>query len=479
MRVLILLHRWLGVSFCLLFAMWFASGIVMHFVPFPALTEAERFAGLAPLDLAGVKHGPAEAIGASAVSGAERVRIAQRSDGPVYLVSASSAVKALRAGDLSDGAVRSEQLALAIAVDHARLSGLNPSQATFVELATYDQWTVPNGFDIHRPLYRIALNDDAGTDIYVSSTTGEVVLETARRERSWNYAGSVVHWIYPTALRSNWAAWDKTVWTLSLVALIAAVSGAALGTLRIDATRARVVTPYRGWQAWHHILGLVTMTFVLSWIFSGWLSMDHGRIFSRGQFSEAESAIVTGSPAWNAVPLDELRRVAPDTKEVEWFAFDGRIYRRERTGLSTQRLVIADLHADAAWPEREFLDPGELNAVASRLAPACRARAVDSGDDYAPASLMPNAPIFRLVCGEDWFHIDGSSGALLEKLDPSRRAYRWLYSALHTFDVPVLMARPALRTTLIVALCGCGLVFSLTGVIIGWRRLLSCFRPRV
>ena len=40
-RALILLHRWLGVTFCLFFAMWFATGIVMHFMPFPALTEAD------------------------------------------------------------------------------------------------------------------------------------------------------------------------------------------------------------------------------------------------------------------------------------------------------------------------------------------------------------------------------------------------------------------------------------------------------
>ena len=31
-------------AFCLLFAMWFATGIVMHFVPYPTLTEAERVA---------------------------------------------------------------------------------------------------------------------------------------------------------------------------------------------------------------------------------------------------------------------------------------------------------------------------------------------------------------------------------------------------------------------------------------------------
>src|SRR4029079_11520978 len=39
MRLLATLHRWWGVAFCLLFAMWFASGIVMHFVPFPARSE--------------------------------------------------------------------------------------------------------------------------------------------------------------------------------------------------------------------------------------------------------------------------------------------------------------------------------------------------------------------------------------------------------------------------------------------------------
>jgi hypothetical protein len=29
---------------------------------------------------------------------------------------------------------------------------------------------------------------------------------------------------------------------------------------------------------------------------------------------------------------------------------------------------------------------------------------------------------------------------------------------------------------LIVALCGCAFVFSQTGIVIAWRRLLACFR---
>src|SRR5262245_58182295 len=198
-RTLILLHRWLGVAFCLFFAMWFATGIVMHFVPFPALTEAERFGGLAPVDVHAIGHGPAEAVAASAIKDIERVRLLQRSDGPVYLLSGPSGVKALSATDLSSAAVTSEQLALAIAVDHSRRRGLDASQASVVERTHYDQWTVPNGLDPHRPLYRIALHDGAGTELYVSSTTGEVVRDTTRAERWWNYAGSVPHWLYPTA----------------------------------------------------------------------------------------------------------------------------------------------------------------------------------------------------------------------------------------------------------------------------------------
>jgi hypothetical protein len=48
---------------------------------------------------------------------------------------------------------------------------------------------------------------------------------------------------------------------------------------------------------------------------------------------------------------------------------------------------------------------------------------------------------------------------------------------LHTLDIPALNAHPTLRSALIVLLCGCGLIFSLTGVVIGWRRLRLQFSP--
>jgi len=481
MRALILLHRWLGVSFSLLFAMWFSTGIVMHFVPFPALTEAGRIDGLTPIGASQRLSDPATSVNASGIKDATRVRLIQRSDGPVYVVTGRSGISAVRADDLTDAAVKSVPLALKIAEAVARQRGQDTSQLAFADLANYDQWTVPNGFDRHRPLYHFALNDNAGTELYVSSITGEVVLDTKRRERAWNYAGSVTHWLYPTILRRSQSAWDVTVWSLSLVALIAATSGCILGILRARIARRRIVSPYSGWQEWHHVLGLACMTFVLTWIFSGWLSMDHGRLFSTGKLSAAETALIADAPAWESLSSHGAGSISPHAKEVEWFVFDRKFYRRDRIGLDKQVLASLDFSIAEPSSQREFLDVREVSAFMERLASGCDAPMVVHADDnYAAVASMPNAPVYRSVCGGVWFHIDGASGAIIERLDSSRRAYRWFYSALHTLDFPILSARPTLRGALIVILCGLGFVFSVTGVVIGWRRLrLQFSMPRL
>jgi hypothetical protein len=191
------LHRWWGIAFCPLFAMWFASGIIMHFVPFPARS-------------------------ASAVSP----------------------------------------------------PATNPSPAN-TETIDYDQWTVAGDYDRDRPLKRIALNDAAGTEIYISAATGTIVLTTTRAQRLLNYPGSIAHWLYPTELRHHRHAWAVLMWWLSLLATIGAALGVIIGLIRLGASR-----PYRGLQHWHHITGLIFAPFLLAWIFSGFLSMDDGTIFA-------------------------------------------------------------------------------------------------------------------------------------------------------------------------------------------------------
>jgi hypothetical protein len=467
LATLTFIHRWLGIAFCVLFAMWFATGIVMHFVPYPALTEIERVAGLAKIDRSAVRYDAATAARAAKIEEPVRIRLIERPDGPVYIVVSASRTAAVHAADLSPAPVESPALALDIAASHARARGLQARDARVAALEAHDQWSVPNNLDAHRPLYRIALGDTEGTELYVSSITGEVVRDATRFERTWNYAGSVSHWIYPTLLRRDWRAWDATVWTLALAALVTALAGAVLGVLRLRPGRGRLATPYRGWHAWHHWMGLACAVFVLTWIASGWLSMDHGRLFSTGKLDAAQTSALQGA----LVPSDmsASARLPVGAREIEWFVLGSRAYRRDRFDAASQRLIAG---GEPSADPRGFLRADEITGAAQRLSSACgEAQVVHASEAYAIASAMPGAPVYRVVCGDAWLHIDGASGAALEKLDASRRAYRWFYSALHTLDFPALIARPALRTAVIVVLCALGLAFSATALVIAWRRI--------
>jgi uncharacterized iron-regulated membrane protein len=70
-----------------------------------------------------------------------------------------------------------------------------------------------------------------------------------------------------------------------------------------------------------------------------------------------------------------------------------------------------------------------------------------------------------------WYHIDPATGRVVDRMDRSRRAYRWLFNALHSLDFPGLYtARPVWDVVIVSASVG-GFAASITAVVIGWRRL--------
>lgn len=61
----------------------------------------------------------------------------------------------------------------------------------------------------------------------------------------------------------------------------------------------------------------------------------------------------------------------------------------------------------------------------------------------APAKPLP---VLRAVFADEhatWVHVDPLTGAVLGRLDGHRRASRWLFAMLHSWDwVPLLERRP-------------------------------------
>ncbi len=160
---------------------------------------------------------------------------------------------------------------------YAQVTGLPSTRPVHKALLFMDQWSVSSGLHPHRPLHAVALNDPAGTELYVSSVTGEVVRDTSALERGWNWLGANLHWIYPMQLRRHSSIWHWVVVVLSLAGLVSIVTGAVIGFVRLrlwKRYRANDRTPYRGTMKLHHILGLIFLVPLTTYMFSGLLSMN-------------------------------------------------------------------------------------------------------------------------------------------------------------------------------------------------------------
>ncbi|WP_213775196.1 PepSY domain-containing protein [Bradyrhizobium sp. dw_78] len=470
-RWLYVIHRWIGIVTCLLFAMWFVSGIVMMYVAFPQLTNRERVMALPAIAWDRVLVTPDRAMTSAGVASYPRdLRLMMLDDIPVYrLVEWNGAHKTISAmdGRLIDG-ITSEQ-ALAIASHHP--GAVHPQM---IGTITRDQWSVTARYDSLRPLFLVSLGDREGTELYISARTGELALDTTRRERIWNWLGSIPHWIYPTVLRRDGAAWRQVVLWISGICIVVAVTGFWIGILRLRWRRryARgTVTPYRGWMAWHHIAGLIGGIFVLTWIFSGWLSLNPGEYFAARGPTENMAVRYAGHEAPRIIA--SFRSTPPPGAVEARFVWIG--------GRPLMMLTDREGHQTAAGPENgvaTMLSDDEIFAAARRLLPDAAMTThlrLQEFDAYWYSHHNERAlPVLRVGfddAARSWFYIDPRNGDVLGRIDDSRRTYRWLFNALHSLDFPLLLRyRPAWDIVMWL-LSLTGMIVSASGIVIGWRRL--------
>jgi hypothetical protein len=464
-------HRWIGIGTCLLFAMWFISGLVMMYVAFPGLTDRERLAALPEIAWGQVALSPDAALSAAGATRFPRdLRLAMLAGEPVYRITGWNGQRqAISARDGHAITGITPQQALAVAAQHPASHA-----PQFEDTVDRDQWSVSARYDSWRPLYLIALGDDAGTALYVSSRSGEIVLDTTRPERVWNWLGSIPHWIYPTVLRTDGALWRSVVLWISGICMFVAMSGIWIGILRVRLKRRHVggsISPYRGWMAWHHITGFFSGVFVLTWIFSGWMSLDPGRYFAGSRTTEAALQRYAGhDPPTIAAAVP----TPPDSHAVEarfvWLDGQPEILLAARDGRQTM--------ADPVTGGVAGLSLDRIGHAAAGLVPDARVvhrKILTQYDAYWYAHHDDRElPVLRIVfddAANTWFHISPVTGDIVGRSDNTRRGYRWVFNALHSLDFHVLiMHRPA-WDIVVWLLSMAGIVVSVSGVVIGWRYL--------
>ena len=486
-RLLFLGHRWLGIVLCLFMALWFVSGVVMMYVGYPKLTTEERLRSLPALANERCCVSPVEALQAlPAGFGVRGLRLTSIGGEAYFIASggknrfaAVHAAKGQILGEVDDALARRSAAGFA---PNARIVGS--------ERLSEDAWTHSRAMDGHRPLFRIELADDELKYLYVSASTGEVVRDVSLTEYRWNWLGAWLHWLYPLRGGLVDAWWTEILIYTSLLASVLALSGLVIGLMRWrrQLYRHGSRSPYRNlMMRWHHWLGLGFGVVTLTWIASGLFSMNPWKLFDSGaskpleQKWQPQSTWLTANVAGL---LECFRQHGLAASELEWRPFAGDLLVQARTASASRLLQNPSGCAPVAALEADIVQrAGEALMPQARLVEAhwqteydwhYYARVPHTMGGHQEKSL----PVLRLRFAdpaETWLYLDPASGRVVQRLDSHLRVKRWLFALFHSWDwLPLLQSRPIWDVLLVLASLG-GLAISLSGLVLGWRRLA---RPR-
>lgn len=463
-RLILLLHRYLGIAVGALMVMWCLSGVVMMYHSYPVLGEDVRLAHLEPIAWNGCCKIPDTPPGGDRP---ERIGIEMLGGRPVLLLGED-----LRPVDLLTG-----ELIESVSADQAaevanRFTTPHLPQPRLLGLIDRDQWTVSGDFNSARPLFRFGLGDAAGTELYVSSLSGRAVQLTTARERFWNWLGAVPHWLYFTELRRHSAVWSQVVIYASLVGCFLAGLGIYLGVRQLAAQPAGLLSPYVGFKLWHHIAGLAFGVLTLTWVLSGLLSMNPWG-WLQGAGAQSESARIQSAPRSSpkdlAAALHALADSHPAAVSLKAAPLNGRLYFIASTA-GGERLRLDEGGAQAP------LGSADLKFLAQVLAgdgpPITPEFMAQEDNFYFSHHGLAALPVYRLVLASGTrYYLDSVSGMVIAKLDAEARAHRWLHEGLHRMDFAAsVRGRPQWDALMLLLMSGVTLV-CVTGAILGISRL--------
>lgn len=498
----ILAHRYLGIALSLLFVVWFASGIVMMYAGgMPRLTPQLRLERLPALDLSRVRLALSDAAERATLGRIpDRIALLTIMDRPAYRFGGGGGSTIVFA---DDGALLEDvdvEQASAIA---GRFMNLPPDRIHYVRTLTQpDQWTLQGR---EMPQHKFRVDDEAGTELYVSPYTGEVSVHTTRRSRTLAWLGTIPHWFYFAPLRLNAELWTRAVvWTSGLGCLLAAL-GLILGAMQFKRSRPLRLSasiPYAGWMRWHYVSGVIFGVFTLTWVYSGLLSMEPFE-WTRRAGLEVRRDVFTGGPpelaqfpamdpaAWDrmlagrAIKEMELVRIQDDPYYVVRLARDEEagVPRPER--LHQPYNVTGSVEPDRVLVAAKTLEirrePFSTESLMVRLrtavpdVPIVESQLLLEYDSYYYSrGQQTPLPVLRVKFDDPeqtWFYIDPQMSQLLARVHRLNRVERWLYSGLHNLDFAFWYTRRPLWDIGVILLSLGGLASSGIGLYLGLRRL--------
>lgn len=494
LRIVILTHRYLGILLGGVLIVWFVSGIGMMYAGgMPGLAPDLRLERLGELDLSQISFSSGEAASAVGLrTGSERVTLVNLMDRPAWRLGGRGATTVFA----DTGEVRDE-IGRAAAMDIAtRFMRVGPGEVRYEGLLREpDQWTLTVRSSL--PLHKIAIDDGDHTQLYVSPATGEIEMLTTRGTRALAWVGAIPHWLYFTPLRVHQRLWTRTILWTAGAGCVLALLGLVLGVWQSRISRpfrfsqVPAWIPYRGWLRWHYITGVIFGVFTLTWVFSGFLSMEPfgwasggglgggplqqaltgdptetfpafdasgwSEVTDRYSIREIDTTRIQGTPYYAVLAF---RRGAP-YQGSERLLVDARSHQIRTEPFSTESLLAI---VRESYPEVPMLDATLLTAYDSYY--------------YARDGAAP-LPVLRVRFADPdstWFYIDPATSRFAGSVHRLDRVERWIYNGFHSLDFSFwYQSRPAWDIGVILLSLG-GLASTAIGFGLGIKRLFRGLR---
>jgi PepSY-associated TM region len=501
-RVDYLVHRWIGIGLGLLVLVWFVSGIVMIYYPWPMPTESEEFARLHAFTL------PANVIGYDSAANVARRYLVNERAGPQAVAPAIVGARLMEwDGHLVYSVWRqykysNQPTVLVDALTARLLSPISRSDAVLAArrvvgplpvvkridlLASGDHYLLSSEYQVGFPAYSVEFDDVANTTVYVSREAGYVVGIVTNLTRWTTWLGTVPHWLYFKWLYSRHISWWLWIsYILPAIAMIAGGTGVVLGLHQLFPRRRRGewrMSAYRGVSKWHHLSGVLFGILVITWSFSGILEvLGPDGTPTDQQVSRARGIDTTIARLTQADALSRLRASSPAFMSIAPLpvAIDF-------THLSGRPGYVIHLEG-----QREYWVDGTSGVVRSQLdADEVRRIAVDALGTDAPVSAVElitkydtyyyarphrewTLPTWRVAFSDpahSTVYVEPVSGKPTGFVDSETRWYRWLRDGLHSLDFPAINGKRPLWDIVLLPLMLGGTVAAVTGVWLLIRRL--------
>ncbi len=469
-------HRILGTLLSILFLVWFLSGLVMIYHTFP---RADREDKRAKMDFLSAEKLPSlQTIGNRLPEGELIKNITLNS----YLGQTVFHIRTDK-GSYDLPADTAETLP---AIDWERIQKVaslwcSAPVGRVDSLYKLDQWIPFGRLKEEFPIYKFHFADPERHELYISSKSGEVLQYTDKESRFWAWLGAIPHWVYFTSLRQDAELWIKVVVWLSGIGCAMCIAGIYLGIRDFRLARKRKLTsPYKKfWYKWHHLIGLLFGLFVLTFCFSGMMSL--ARVQDWGLRAKLDIN-----------PVMELRKMTPspldyplDYREVVK-AYPGQIRQMEWSGFGDIPYYIVQADNSEitinANSERSVaplnLTPEDIRSVLSKIHEAGDIKNIEllTAYDtyYISRKRRLDLPVWKVSVQDvdnSCYYINPSNGQCRYINTPSRWNH-WMYPALHSLNIKVLVDHPVLWNIVMWGTMLGGTFVSLSGVWLGVRYLL-------